>query len=171
MSMYIKHTNFCSTVIQRTLKYIWFTATVFNNHENKLTYPLLCFHFLVKTPSEILRQVAAHCEKQSFELFTLSFHHLTSSPVRSASLPVFKPPPWVISELLMNSPMMLWGYTPSSMPMKSEPFCIVMEAPAALSTNMEVYWPACRGTQVGVDAERSHTHTHTLLSLRGHSLT
>lgn len=29
------------------------------------------------------------------------------------------------------------------MPMKSEPFCIVMEAPAALSTNMEVYWPAC----------------------------
>lgn len=29
--------------------------------------------------------------------------------------------------------------------MKSEPFCIVMEAPAALSTNMEVYCPVCRG--------------------------
>jgi len=29
------------------------------------------------------------------------------------------------------------------MPMKSEPFCIVIDAPAALSTNMEVYCPAC----------------------------
>lgn len=45
---------------------------------------------------------------------------------------------------LDDDPARVWGYTPSSMPMKSEPFCIVMEAPAALSTNMEVYCPACR---------------------------
>lgn len=43
---------------------------------------------------------------------------------------------------LDDNPARVWGYTPSSMPMKSEPFCIVMEAPAALSTNMEVYCPA-----------------------------
>ncbi len=35
------------------------------------------------------------------------------------------------------------GYTPNNMPMKSEPFCIVIDAAAALSTNMEVYCPAC----------------------------
>lgn len=56
-------------------------------------------------------------------------------------------------------PVVLGVYTPSSMPMKSEPFCIVMEAPAALSTNMEVYWPACGegDRQPGVSAEQRQT--------------
>lgn len=46
------------------------------------------------------------------------------------------------------------GYTPNNMPMKSEPFCIVIDAPAALSTNMEVYCPACKKT--------SHYHIQPL---------
>lgn len=58
-----------------------------------------------------------------------------------------------------DAPVVLGVYTPSSMPMKSEPFCIVMEAPAALSTNMEVYWPACGegDRQPGVSAEQRQT--------------
>ena len=52
---------------------------------------------------------------------------------------------WTVPRSLMEGGGGGGGYTPSSMPMKSEPFCIVMEAPAALSTKMEVYCPACRG--------------------------
>lgn len=44
--------------------------------------------------------------------------------------------------------------------MKSEPFCIVMEAPAALSTNMEVYCPACREEHSAVMQNR-FTHAGT----------
>lgn len=35
-------------------------------------------------------------------------------------------------------------YAPISIPMKSDPFWMVMGAPALLSTKMEVYCPACR---------------------------
>lgn len=58
-------------------------------------------------------------------------------------------------------PVHVWGYTPSSMPIKSEPFCIVMEAPAALSTNMEVYCPACRGKYTTV-MQKDCTHIDIL---------
>ena len=37
------------------------------------------------------------------------------------------------------------GYTPSRIPVKSEPFCTETEAPAPLSTNTEAYCPACGG--------------------------
>lgn len=57
-----------------------------------------------------------------------------------------------------------WRYTPRSMPMKSEPFCIVTEAPAALSTKMEVYWPACNKATNCVmhESKQSTSRTHPL---------
>lgn len=103
-------------------------------------------------------EMPARLGKQSSEAFTW---------------PSAPDPPHFLSSNLLRS---LWQralhgpgagfYTPSSIPMKSDPFWMVMGAPAALSTNMEVYCPACRGTGDGGDAgpsepdraERSVTH-------------
>lgn len=119
-------------------------------------------------PSSWGGEVEAHCEKQTQSMSAsqcpFTDFHLTSSQV-NVSLTSFlqaSPVVWSCVAVLISSPLKenkkikgssgqlggcparVWGYTPSSMPMKSEPFCIVMEAPAALSTNMEVYCPACR---------------------------
>lgn len=113
-------------------------------------------------------EVEVHCEKQTQSMSAshcpFTDFHLTSSQV-NVSLTSFlqaSPVVWSCVAVLISSPLKenkkikgssgqlggcparVWGYTPSSMPMKSEPFCIVMEAPAALSTKMEVYCPACR---------------------------
>lgn len=60
-----------------------------------------------------------------------------------ASLPVLEPVPGPIRPPV--HPQVLGSYAPSSIPMKSDPFWMVTGAPAALSTNMEVYCPACGG--------------------------
>lgn len=56
------------------------------------------------------------------------------------------------------------GYTPNNMPMKSEPFCIVIDAPAALSTNMEVYCPACQKENITLFNVNFHLKHIILLS-------
>lgn len=178
---------FLPTLIQNG---IWFTAKIFNIHEkihwtgrNLLSY-FQADVFGKRRPSEIFGKVVAHCEKQSLSSSHCPFATWQAVNSVSASLPSFKPPSqtpvvgfcvvarvprplkkkkkrelqqWVA---VWRCPVHVSGYTPSSMPMKSEPFCIVMEAPAALSTNMEVYCPACGEENTGV-MPNDFTHAGT----------
>lgn len=100
-------------------------------------------------------EVPAPLRKQSSELSTSTSvpdppHFLSSNLLRSLSRRVVRLP---------VDPQGLGFYTPSSIPMKSDPFWMVMGAPAALSTNMEVYCPACGGRRDGGDAETPGSNT------------
>lgn len=120
--------------------------------------------------------MAAHCEKQSsssshcpqvkvkppcgLDLWWRSKSSHLKSEKKAAR--------WRSDDVTHHHHHRVWGYTPSSMPMKSEPFCIVMEAPAALSTNMEVYCPACGGRDTAVMQKfDTNTHFHVCVSVCG----
>lgn len=136
----------------------------------KQTCSLLYFQVILlvkQQASKFLGEVAMHCEKETQSLSSSHCPFTIQQAVKSSECqPHFLPSNLPCGSVLCDGahkksiekqktaavdglddvlPVHVWGYTPSSMPMKSEPFCIVMEAPAALSTNMEVYCPACKG--------------------------
>lgn len=79
-------------------------------------------------------------------LFPGRKHPSPPSPRSLTSPPVTGAP-----HFLSRNPIQVLGsYWPSSIPVKSEPFWMVMGAPAALSTKMEAYCPACGGTRTQV---------------------
>lgn len=143
-------------------------------HIHCFTYGL--FHWWSNRQPSSSGELQSTVEDSVLEFFTLFFAHIWQASQVYVSLPSFKPPHavwyWVMvlisnpwgkkhknktragSGRLARRPVHVRGYTPSSMPMKSEPFCIVMEAPAALSTNMEVYCPVCGGKIHDTEAER-----------------
>lgn len=151
----------------------------------KQTYSLLCFQviLLVKQQASKLLRGKWQCtvKNNPWVLHTVLSPSDKQVKSMSASLPSFlqtSPVVWYCVVVLISSPLKkhkkkngsrgwfgrcpvhVWGYTPSSMPIKSEPFCIVMEAPAALSTNIEVYCPACRGKIHNSDVERLNKYRY-----------
>lgn len=166
---------------------IWFTAKVFNIHEKYTeTDKFRCFIFRLSYRWSNRRPSSSGKWQCTLKSSLLSSSHCpftikTSSQV-SVSPTSFLQTSHVVCYcvvVLISGPLReekkkkcsngwigwcpvhVWGYTPSSMPMKSEPFCIVMEAPAALSTNMEVYCPACRGKYISQWCRKiSHTYRY-----------